>query len=290
MALDSGIKNRLILSIEKMPSLPTTVGKVIELANDINSSAKDILAVIQMDPVLTAKVLKLINSAFFALPNKVSLKQAVVLLGINTIKNLALSSAIIGQMAKNKIMIKNFDQHRFWEHSLGTGIASRLICKKLNPDPQTAEEFFVAGLVHDIGKLVLALAVPAIFSKTIQVAKEKGLTSWDAESQIIGIDHAEVGSMLAQKWALRESLINSTRYHHYPADNQNQLTWVIHLANTYVNQKGYSNSDDSIYEKRNEGVYDYLGLSENEIGTILESLPEEIEKASIFLQSDRSGE
>jgi len=119
------IKVKLNAAIEKMPSLPTTVGKIVQLANDINSSAKDILAVIQLDPVVAAKVMKLINSAYYGMPNKVSLRQAVVLLGINTIKNLALSSAIVNQMGKNQIAIKSFDQHQFWEHSLGTAIADR---------------------------------------------------------------------------------------------------------------------------------------------------------------------
>ena len=290
MQIAPEIKNRLILSLDKMPSLPTTVGKVIQLANDINSSAKDILAVIQLDPVLTAKVLKLINSAFFALPNKVSLKQAVVLLGINTIKNLALSSAIIGQMGRNKISIKSFDQHRFWEHSLGTGISSKLIWKKIHADSQTSDEFFVAGLVHDIGKLVMALALPVLFSKTIQHAHEKKIPSWEAEAQIIGMDHAEVGSMLAQKWGLHESLINSTRKHHQPEGESSQLTWVIHLANYYVNLKGYTNYPDSNEKEINEKAFEILGLGKEEIDLLLGSLAEELQNAAIFLQSDRSGD
>ena len=279
------IKKRLSISIEKMPSLPTTVEKVIQLANDINSSAKDILAVIQMDPVLTAKVLKLIHSAFYGMSKKITLKQAIVLLGINTIKNLALSSAIIGQMHKSKVKIKTFDPHRYWEHCLATGIASRIICKKLQTDLQAVDEFFVAGLIHDIGKLVLALGIPMVYAKTLHYAKENSLNGVESEMKIIGIDHAESGSMLARKWSLSEVFIDSILYHHEPEKKHGRLTWVVHVANYFAQRKGYVNAGEFGQPVLNPEAGGVLGLSEAEIEVGLVNLTEEIEKAAVFLQT-----
>ena len=285
MEANKEIAKRLSASIEKMPSLPTTVTKVIELANDLNSSPRDLLKVIQLDPVLTAKVLKLINSAFFGMPNKVSLKQAVVMLGINTIKNLALSTAIIGQMGKSKIMVKRFDQHRFWEHSLCTGIAAKKICRKIESDPRLRDEYFVAGLVHDIGKVVMALALPQWFTTIIEHAHANQLSSVRAETDKMGIDHAEVGSMLARKWSLSENLVDSTRFHHLPEENHHKLVWVVHLANCFVEKMGYKISDDFVDSWLHEKTYEIIGLSEQEIESLLQDLPEEVGKATIFLKS-----
>lgn len=279
------IKKRLSTSIEKMPSLPTTVGKIIQLANDINSSAKDILTVIQMDPVLTAKVLRLIHSAFYGMSKKITLKQAIVLLGINTIKNLALSSAIIGQMHKSKVKIKTFDPRRYWEHCLATGIASRMICKKLQTDLQAVDEFFVAGLIHDIGKLVLALGMPMVYAKTLHYAKENSLNGVESEMKIIGIDHAESGSMLARKWSLSEVFIDSILYHHEPEKKHGRLTWVVHVANYFAQRKGYVNAGEFGQPVLNPEAGGVLGLSEAEIEVSLTNLTEEIEKAAVFLQT-----
>lgn len=279
------IKQKLASSVEKMPSLPTTVGKVIQLANDINSSAKDILAVIQMDPVLTAKVLKLIHSAFYGMPKQVTLKQAVVLLGINTIKNLALSSAIVGQMGQSTVKIKTFDPQGYWEHCLATGIASRIICKMLNTDPRMVDEFFVAGLIHDIGKLVMALGMTIPYAKTLKYARANNLSGLDSETKIIGLNHTEVGSILAEKWSLSQPLVDSIRFHHAPEENHGRLTWVVHLANYFVSRKGYLNAGEYSDPVVNSSAFDFLGIGEKEIEDSLADLPAEIEKAAIFLKT-----
>ncbi len=285
MQSQNEIKNKLNNAIEKMPSLPTTVGKIIQLANDINSSAKDILAVIQLDPVVAAKVMKLINSAYYGMPNKVSLKQAVVLLGINTIKNLALSSAIVTQMGKNKIAIKSFDQQRFWEHSLGTAITSRVICKMLGTDPGEVDEFFVGGLIHDLGKVVLALSVPMLYSRAFKYGEENKLGGLASESEKIGIDHAEVGSMLGRKWSLSELLVDAILNHHQPAEDSGRLTWVVHTANYYASVHDYRNTGEYAAPRIDPRAYEKLGLEKDEIEAGLADLAGEIEKASVFLQS-----
>ena len=210
---------------------------------------------------------------------------AVVLLGINTIKNLALSSAIVNQLGKNKIAIKSFDQHRFWEHSLGTAITSRVICKMINTDPGEVDEFFVAGLVHDLGKVVLALSVPMIYSRAFKYAEDNELRGLESEREKIGIDHAEVGSMLGRKWSLNEMLVDSILNHHQPTENSGRLTWVVHLANYYVSIHDYPNTGEYAEPQLDPGVYDKLGLDKAKVEAGLTDLSGELEKASVFLQS-----
>ena len=279
------IKLKITSSIDKMPSLPTTVGKIIQLAHDLNSSAKDILAVIQMDPVVAAKVLKLINSAYYGMSTKVSLRQAVVLLGINTIKNLALSSAIVGQVGKGAIKIRSFDQQRYWEHCLGTAITAKDICKKMGTDPATMDEFFVAGLVHDIGKMVMALFLPMYFAKAIQYGQENKLAGSDAELAMMGIDHAEVGSLLAEKWGLNQLLVDAIRYHHRPTEKEGPLTWVVHIANYFVSVQGYENTGEFAGAKVEDAAFAAIGLKQELLQQSFGNLPEEIEKATVFLQT-----
>ena len=278
-------RTKLMASIEKMPSLPTTVTKVMELANDINSSARDLLKVIQVDPVLTAKVLKLINSAFFGITREVSLNQAVVLLGINTIKNLALSSAVIGNFSKNTVKIAGFDLHSFWSHSLGTAIAARKICRDLLRDKQNAEEYFVAGLVHDIGKIVMAQAVPDQFEHKITLSREKDIHHTVAEVEVIGIDHAETGSLLGEKWKLNESLVESIKNHHNPGESESKMVWTIFAANIALVELGFPGSDEQASDKVTEETCKKIGTDRDSFYSLLSDIATDIESASAFLQS-----
>src|SRR3974390_494760 len=137
--------------ISKMPSLPITVSKILQIANDPKTSPADLNKLISLHPVLVGRVMKLINSAYYSLNNQVtSLVRAIIMLGINTVKNLALSTAVLGQLsAKNNLTAMNLDG--FWRHSLCVGVTAKLIAIKRRKDPKQLEEYFVAGLLHDIG-------------------------------------------------------------------------------------------------------------------------------------------
>ncbi|HPA73891.1 MAG TPA: HDOD domain-containing protein, partial [Spirochaetota bacterium] len=141
-------------SIDRMPSLSPVIHKINEVANNVRSSAQDLTDVIQFDPVLTAKVIRMVNSAYFGLPQEVkSLKQAVVMLGINTIKNVAISSAFLGKAYLKGSTV--LDGEEFWRHSLGVAVAAKMIAKRLGVEEKFIEEYFIAGLIHDIGKILI---------------------------------------------------------------------------------------------------------------------------------------
>ena len=145
--------DKIRVFVDKMPSLSTTVGKVLEICSRPDTAPNDLNKVISLDPVLTGQVLKLINSAYYSLMNKVtSLTRAIIMLGLNTVKNLALSTAIIrcvGQAKKSKALpIKDF-----WEHSIGVGVMAKLLAAERGMPLAEREEYFVAGLLHDLGKI-----------------------------------------------------------------------------------------------------------------------------------------
>src|SRR5512136_2738351 len=141
--------------ISRMPSLPITVSKILQICNDPRTSPVDLNQVISLDPVLMGRVMKLINSAYYSLPNQItSLVRAIIMLGINTVKNLALSTAVLGNLGKkSNFQALNIDG--FWRHSLCVGVAAKLVAAKRKRDAKQLEEYFVSGLLHDIGKIPL---------------------------------------------------------------------------------------------------------------------------------------
>src|SRR5512136_3225388 len=152
-------KERLLAIIQtyinKMPSLPITVAKILEVCINPKTSPSDLNQVIALDPVLMGRVMKLINSAYYSLNNQItSLVRAIIMLGINTVKNLALSTAVLGNLSSKKnFQALNIDG--FWRHSLCVGVTAKLIAAKRKRDAKQLEEYFVSGLLHDIGKIPL---------------------------------------------------------------------------------------------------------------------------------------
>src|SRR6056297_2293976 len=202
-------------SIEKMPPLSPVVHKIIRVANDVTSSAQNLTDVIQLDPVLTAKVILMVNSAYFGLPQEIkSLKHAVVMLGINTIKNVALSSAMMGQIdLKQEGELEGED---FWKHSLGVGVAAKLIARKLGVDEKYTEEYFIAGLIHDIGKVLINNFFTDEMNDIVKLSEEKKGNITELEKQRLGLSHEEIGLALGKKWNFENNLLYAVGSHHDP--------------------------------------------------------------------------
>jgi HD-like signal output (HDOD) protein len=178
-------------SIDKMPSLPTTVTKILEICNNPKTSPADLNKVISLDPVLMGKVMKLINSAYYGLSQEVtSLVRAIIMLGINTVKNLALSTAVLGTLGKaNQFQALNMEG--FWRHSLCVGVTAKLIAKKRKIDPRLFEEYFIAGLLHDIGKIPLNNKLSRVRdSHELRTGSPSPLR---VRKSALGIHHSEVG-------------------------------------------------------------------------------------------------
>jgi putative nucleotidyltransferase with HDIG domain len=205
---------RIAESIINLPTLPTVVAKMIQLVDNPKTSAGSLARLISTDQALTARILKLANSAYYGFPRTIStVNTAIVVLGFNAVKDMGLSLSVF-DMFKDTGSSGPFDIMRFWEHSMGCGIASRMIARRFRPD--VAGEAFVAGLLHDIGKAVLKQYCPAEFQEIMRLVSSQECDLDEAELRVTGTQHSEVGGWLAEKWNLPRLIVESIMYHHEP--------------------------------------------------------------------------
>ncbi len=192
--------------IERMPSLPTSVTKVLEICNRPDTSPNDLNRVISLDPVLTGQVMKLINSAYYALPNRItSLTRAIIMLGINTVKNLALATSVLSTF-RDRIACRRMTMDDFWAHSLGVGVIAKTLAQITGVTAAEQETYFVAGLLHDLGKIPLANKFPGEYDQVVETVGSNGASLVECEQKVFGVDHLHVGGMIAGKWRLNHDM------------------------------------------------------------------------------------
>ena len=271
--------------IKKMPSLSTTVGKVMEICSRTDASPNELNRVISLDPVLTGQVLKLINSAYYSLMNKVtSLTRAITMLGMNTVKNMALSTAIIRSVTGAK-KSRALPTKKFWAHSIATGVCAKLLAKANGVPIMECEEFFVAGLLHDLGKMPFGDE----YIEVLHAAKDRQQPLIDLEQELIGMDHQEVGRLIAEKWKLNEAMTCAICHHHdvdaAPEEQKVRVAYVA-LANMYSNihDLGYA-GDPFPQEEEAEKLVKIAGIKWEVLSEIAADVEAEIEKAQVFLQT-----
>jgi putative nucleotidyltransferase with HDIG domain len=235
-------------SIISLPTLPTVVSKMIELVDNPKTSAASLARLISTDQALTAKILKLANSAYYGFPREIStVNMAIVVLGFNTVKDMGLSLSVF-QVFKDSEGDKSFDVSKFWEHCIGCGAAARMMARRLKY--RFVGEAFVAGLLHDIGKVILNQYVHKEFMEIIGAAAVGEMTLDEAEEKIIGTGHAQVGSWLAEKWNLPKLIVESIAFHHAPweAKAEPELVAIVNIANYLCHccKIGYSGRQNSL--------------------------------------------
>jgi len=214
---------RITESIIGLPTLPTIVSKMLELVDNPRTSAASLARLISSDQTLTARILKLANSAYYGFPREIStVNMAIVVLGFNTVKEMGLSLSVF-DVFRNQENVSVFDVSRFWEHSIGCGIASRMLAR--NYHSRNASEAFVAGLLHDIGKIILNQYFHGEFAQIMDMVS-KGDTLDDAEEMVIGTSHAQVGCWLAERWNLPEIISQTILCHHHP--------WAAKKDNVFI--------------------------------------------------------
>ncbi len=273
--------------ISKMPSLPTTVSKILEICNDPKTSPSDLNQVISLDPVLMGKVMKLINSAYYSLPNQItSLVRAIIMLGINTVKNLAISTAILGTLG-NKKNFQAINMDGFWRHSIGVGVTAKIIAKYRNVDKTLLEEYFVAGLLHDLGKIPLNNKLSTEYVEAISLTDKEHIPLYQSESRLLEVNHAEVGKLIIESWKLGKDIEDSVYFHHnvmdYEGENKDILYTVV-ASNTFANTYEIGFSGDRYPEKLAPEIFKYLGIDWEYLEEIEDEVNSEIDKAQIFLR------
>jgi HD-like signal output (HDOD) protein len=284
--MNNDLEEKINVYIRAMPSLPTSVVKVIELCNDPRSSPADLNYVISLDPVLTGRVLKLINSAYYGQDQRVtSLVRAIIMLGLNTVKNLALSTAVVENLGK-RAGPRGVDMEAFWRHSLGVGVAARILAKKRQVDPERLEEYFTAGLLHDIGKIPLNSVHPRAYATALRSGKLRHIPLIRAEDSLLGINHCVCGGLIVEAWKLRGPVGDAIMYHHDSPGYQGPHQEILHhvaLANYLVQRMDIGFAGDS-YPEIDPAVWDALDLQPDIEATLAPEVNEAIERAQIFLK------
>jgi len=270
--------------IRRMPSLSTTVGKVMEICSRTDASPNELNKVISLDPVLTGQVLKLINSAYYSLVNKVtSLTRAITMLGMNTVKNIALSTAIIRTVSSAK-RSKALPTAKFWAHSIGAGVSAKLLGELKGFSPMEREELFLAGLLHDLGKVPFGDE----YIEVLNFARWEQRPLIEMERELMGIDHEEVGLMIAEKWKLNKVITGCISSHHDVDRLEGEIGQqiaLVSLGNIYANILDHGYAGDPFPAEENiERLLDFVDLSMKDFGSIGNSVGDEIHRAEMFLQ------
>ncbi len=274
---------KVVEKIQGLPTLPSMLNTINNMILNPRTSAKEVGQLISSDPSLTAKVLKVVNSSFYGFPNRITtITHAIVILGFNTIKSIVLSSTIFDIFRKDA-KSGGFDRAEFWKHSIGCGAAAKVLGRRLGYP--TLEELFIAGLLHDTGKVVLDQFLHDPFAEAVARARDRGTLLMDQEAEILGVTHAEVGAWLFEKWSLSRGLVETTRCHHNTAlagDNQ-KLAEIIHAADILVRALRFGNGGDNRIPAFGEAAWRSLGLDPAGFQDLLRDTGEEIEKAMVFL-------
>jgi putative nucleotidyltransferase with HDIG domain len=256
----------IIRDTKTLPTLPGIIAKLGSLADNDKVSAQEMARVVSADQVLSAKVLRLVNSAFYGFPGRVStVSNALILLGVNVVKSLAITSSIFDIMEKNVVGL--------WEHSMGVAVAASTISRRLKlPDP---EEISTAALLHDIGKVIIKIKLEKDFDQLTSLMAEKRMTLLEAERELLDTDHAEIGAWLARSWLLPEKLIEPVEYHHQVDKSliHQTKTAVVHIADVLIKASGFGFSGDKFVPRIQPMAWKKLGLNE----TLLDAIIMEIE-------------
>jgi putative nucleotidyltransferase with HDIG domain len=281
----------LLGRLRDIPTLPLVAVRVNELINDPNSSSADIAQVLKKDQVLTAKVLRLVNSGYYAIPGGVTdVQRALAFLGFNTIAQLVLSLSVFSMFSK--LGDGELSMLEFWQHALATGVCAEVLAKRVkHPRP---EEAFTCGLLHDIGKLVLHEIDPDRLSQIIRTARERNCSFSEVEKEWDLPGHSYLGEVIATKWGLPQVIRMAIRYHHQDVSRMDTILAsakpVIHmvrLANQLVVKNQIGKSGDFSEGKLSSDMLSNLGIMETDIPEIETQFHEAVEKAGSFLNAYR---
>lgn len=277
------LERRLTLAVDRMPAFPRSVQTVLDMTRNINCLPKDLVGVIEKDPVMTVKILRVINSAYYSLPNKItSVGQSVVYLGINTIKNLALSIAAVGILPRFNTM--GFDIQRYLLHSLSVAALARLLCEKHARSEADPGDCYIAGLLHDFGKVVFAQFMSGEFVRALCITADSGKPLHVAEAEVIGADHAFVGALLAKKWQFAAPLVDCIRDHHTEQAEPSAMLDCLRMADAICRKHAFGDSGNPWREEELARLPQRFGTGIETVVATLGDLQKIVEDAQAFAQ------
>lgn len=270
-------------SLKDLPPLPEVVARVLMETESPNATAAQVERLIGSDQALAAKVLRVVNSAYYGLSGQVtSLGQAVVILGMQQIRNLALSMAALSTF-KPRTPRQQQTLQQFWMHSFGSAAAVQIIAKAKGLPTKDAETAFVGGLLHDIGRLFLFVNFTEIYDDLIRYAGQKDKSVDEAEIMFLGLTHAAVGEEMAKKWNMPPLLVQMIARHEGPFDAQDDpRLFAVHMGD-YLCHHLYFSPDAGCAEKADPTAMAWLEFSDEDVEALKQTIDEKVEEAvSLF--------
>ena len=271
-----------IKKLDKIAPLPTIAQRVLGLAGDFGSSAQTLAELIKMDQALTGRILRVANSSFYGFSRKIgNIDLAVAILGFNEVTSITLASCLV-----NDYSIKEnpyFTRQEFWMHAIGTGQIARKL-SRLIPDIYS-DNAFVAGLLHDFGKVILLQFFPDEFATVLKTAHKQKRSLNQVSRELLKIDHAEIGQMVIEEWNLPPQLIQAVRFHHDPgeADKKDHFVHITHLANILCHHVDIGKSGNPLPDEPSGISMEVLGLKDRDLDEIWSELDIDFESIRMFL-------
>lgn len=281
--------HEIVAKLDDLPTLPAVVYELNRIINDPMSSTSDVENIMSNDLALTAKVLRLANSAYYAIPGGVtSLQRAIAYIGYDTVNQLALSASIINALDSKESV--GFDARAFWKHSLGVAMAAEVIANEVKY--KTPSDLFTCGLVHDMGKIALLLITKEQFTDTIKYAAENKLSLVEAEETLDCARHNHIGFQLATKWRLPYQIQISIANHHQKdpmmrgglSQEANLVVDVVFLANLLIHALQFGNSGHQKVMGLPKDVLDRLSINQDNLRELITKIKGKIENADAFLK------
>ena len=262
----------LVRRIDDLPTLPRTVFRITEMINNPRSSARDLAQVITDDQVLTARLLRLVNSSFYAFPQRITtVTRAIVLLGFDAIRHLLLTTSVFDMFADRRQETAN-SREDLWDHSLGCAVAAKVLGKHLRHDK--IEELFVCALLHDIGKIVSMVYAPGDYKAAATLAAEKNILLIEAETQLLDYTHVDTGRLLAERWNLPVMVTEVIMHHHTPdqAGDFSPEAAIVHLADILCRALRYGSGGDRRIPAIEPTALGLLQIEKNQIEGLLNEI------------------
>ena len=275
-------------SIRNIPTLPVVLEKLKREMVNPHCDAARIARIIEDDPSMMARILKVVNSPLYAGHERIeTLPLAISRMGLNAISNIALSTSVFSTFGP--AWQKDFDRKEFWRHSICTGIAVNVIYERRRnhlAGRYEKNELHLAGLLHDIGKIVFEQYFHDEFVSSVLFCKQRSIPLFQMELECIGADHAQVGAWLGARWRLSEKLIETIRWHHEPTnakEEYQELIMMCHAANYICNLVRIGESGDAVAPAFFRGVWKRLGVDIEDISGMIEQIKEESKSSELML-------
>ncbi len=271
--------DNILTSIDSLPPFPEVAQRAMQVLNDPDSSTRNLVQIIEYDPGITATILRICNSAYFGLPTKISsLHQAVSYMGQKHLLTVLMAGSLL-RYHQGRTPGYDLEQGELWRHSVSCSIASQILARKTGQ--HQIHELFTAGLLHDIGKLVISIFVEQEFKEIVALARDSGISFLEAERQVLGMDHAEVGGRIVRIWNFPESICRCVEMHHRPneAPEDDTLTPIIYLADICSIALGIGVGEDGLMYRYYPQVVERFGLSQKDTDHVIAELDEEMGKA-----------